>query len=69
LDPRHWGLCPQIPREGREEGKGQGEGKGRGGNGERGGRERRGKFASLPLGDRRPCECDIAIGLLSGAYM
>ena len=46
-DPRHWELCSQTPGEGRE-GKGW-KGKGRE-------REREGewKFASLPLGDRRP---------------
>jgi len=58
-DPRRWELCPQIPREGREgwERKG-GKGndrereRGEGGNGKE--MEGEGKFASLPLGDRRP---------------
>jgi len=49
----HWGLCPQTLGEGRQwrEGKGQGEGKG--GKGKEG-EGKGGKFASLPLGDRRP---------------
>ena len=60
-DPRHWGLCPQTPGRGGRGGKRRIEGE-RAGERERGVRERgrRGregerKFASLPLGDRRPC--------------
>jgi len=53
-DPRHWGSAPRPPGRGGRGGKGKGrememEGKGKEGEG-----NGRGKFASLPLGDRRP---------------
>jgi len=43
-----------VGRKGSEGRERAGRGKGRG-KGEAGGREEEGKFASLPLGDRRPC--------------
>ena len=50
------GALPQTRREGREEMGG----KGRGGKGKEGDGKGRWKFASLPLGDRRPwCCCKI----------
>jgi len=47
-DPRHWGLCPQTPGEGREGWEGR-EGKGRGGKGE-GGEERGGEVCVIAVG-------------------
>ena len=54
---RHWGLCPRPPGtggEGREGTERVGRAKGEGEERERRGREGEMKFASLPLGDRRP---------------
>ena len=55
-DPRHWGSAPRPPGRGGEGRERAGRGKGRGGKEKEGkGRGGEGKFASLPLGDRRPC--------------